>query len=192
MCITFEGSIRCKGLTEEDAQHGQCNPWVYPWTTFPPNILPHFSSHQHCQRTSLHIHKHKGETHSTVHGCDMQLLLLVKLAICAVQFISAGSCRLESETPRSCSQDRRHSDCWWDQHSVETCSPFLEMNLVHYASLKYELGGSDASASCDKNRTQHLCPLPRTPLPPCSVRTSVTSNYRTKMWFACNQTCNSV
>ena len=32
---------------------------------------------KHCQRTLLHIHSHKGETHSTVRGCDMQLILLV-------------------------------------------------------------------------------------------------------------------
>ena len=25
----------------------------------------------------MHIHRHKGETHSTVWGCDMQLLLLI-------------------------------------------------------------------------------------------------------------------
>ena len=30
-----------------------------------------------CQRTLLHIHRHKGETHCTVRGCDMQLILLV-------------------------------------------------------------------------------------------------------------------
>ncbi len=29
----------------------------------------------HCQRTLLHIHKHKGEAHFIVWGCDMQLLL---------------------------------------------------------------------------------------------------------------------
>ncbi len=36
-----------------------------------------FPLKKHCQRTLLHIHKHKGETHSTVRGCDMQLIFLV-------------------------------------------------------------------------------------------------------------------
>ncbi len=31
---------------------------------------------KHCQRTFMHIHRHKGETHCTVRGCDMQLILL--------------------------------------------------------------------------------------------------------------------
>jgi len=81
-CISFEESIGCKGLTKsriEKRMHNMASAMngSIPGQLFHEKFSLMFPLSKHCQRTLLHIHKHKGETHCTVRGCDMQLLLLV-------------------------------------------------------------------------------------------------------------------
>jgi len=82
MCISFEASIGCKGLTSsriEKRMHNMAsvvNGFI-PGQRFHEKFSLMFPLSKPCQRTLLHIHKHKGETHCTVRGCDMQLILLV-------------------------------------------------------------------------------------------------------------------
>ena len=82
MCISFENEINCKGLTSsrlEKRMHNMASAFdgFTPGTRFHEKFSLMFPLSKHCQRTLMHIHKHKGETHCTVRGCDMQLLLLV-------------------------------------------------------------------------------------------------------------------
>ena len=82
MCISFENEINCKGLTSsrlEKRMHNMASAFdgFIPGTRFHEKFSLMFPFSKHMQRTLIHIHKHKGETHCTVRGCDMQLLLLV-------------------------------------------------------------------------------------------------------------------
>jgi hypothetical protein len=82
MCISFENEINCKGLTSsrlEKRMHNMASAFdgFIPGTRFHEKFSLMFPFSKHLQRTLMHIHKHKGETHCTVRGCDMQLLLLV-------------------------------------------------------------------------------------------------------------------
>ena len=82
MGVSFEKSIGCEGLTERRIQQRmqQIAGVVYghvPGQLFHEKNSLMFPLSKHCQRTLMYIHKHKGETHCTVRGCDMQLILLV-------------------------------------------------------------------------------------------------------------------
>ena len=82
MCIAFEEAIGRKGVTErriEQRMHRMAGTWSgpVPGQLFHEKFALLFPLSKHCQRTFMHIHRHKGETHSTVRGCDMQLLLLI-------------------------------------------------------------------------------------------------------------------
>jgi hypothetical protein len=82
MCVAFEESIGCKGLTIRRIQQRMANmagpyPGHVPGQLFHEKFSLMFSLSKHCQRTFMYIHNHKGETHCTVRGCDMQLILLV-------------------------------------------------------------------------------------------------------------------
>jgi len=82
MCIAFEEAIGRKGVTErriEQRMHRMAGTWSgpVPGQLFHEKFALLFPLSKHCQRTFMHIHRHKGETHSTVWGCDMQLLLLI-------------------------------------------------------------------------------------------------------------------
>jgi hypothetical protein len=82
MCIAFEEAIGHKGVTErriEQRMHRMAGTWSgpVPGQLFHEKFALLFPLSEHCQRTFMHIHRHKGETHSTVRGCDMQLLLLI-------------------------------------------------------------------------------------------------------------------
>ena len=49
-----------------------------------------FPLSKHCQRTFMNIHRHKDETHCTVRGCDIQLILLVMPFVLQFFFQSNG------------------------------------------------------------------------------------------------------
>ena len=82
MCIAFELEIRKPGVTLARIQRRLSNIMAVHEGIVPGQIMngKHscmFSMNGHVCKTFAHIHKHKGETHCTVRGCDMQLLLLV-------------------------------------------------------------------------------------------------------------------
>ena len=82
MCVAFEESIGHQGLTERRIGQRMSNmagplPGHVPGQIWHEKFSLMFPLNKHCQRTLVYIHKHKGETHCTVRGCDMQLILLV-------------------------------------------------------------------------------------------------------------------
>jgi hypothetical protein len=52
-------------------------PGYVPGQLFHENFSLLFRLSKHCQRTFMYIYNHKAETHCTVQGGDMQLILLV-------------------------------------------------------------------------------------------------------------------
>ena len=82
MCVAFEESIGHQGLTERRIGQRMSNmagplPGHVPGQIWHEKCSLMFPLNKHCQRTLVYIHKHKGETHCTARGCDMQLILLV-------------------------------------------------------------------------------------------------------------------
>jgi len=82
MCIAFELEIKKPGITLARVEKRLSNIVAVHGGSVPGQNINEkhscmFAMNNHVCRTFAHINKHKGETHCTVRGCDMQLLLLV-------------------------------------------------------------------------------------------------------------------